>query len=192
MRNNNALVIVPGSLGAIASKNGGSIAESFVSADAIIICDTSGSMAGRDSRDGQSRYDVACQELQKLQATMPGKLAVIAFSDSVIFCPGGVPEYIGSGTNLAGALKFAKVADVPGMRFIVISDGQPDDEQAAIKIAATFAGRIDCIFVGPESDFMGGREFLAKLARAHKGKSVTAKCAEQLAEKTTTLLLATA
>ena len=33
--------------------------------------------------------------------------------------------YIGAGTNLAGALQFVKVAD--GLvKFIVISDGQPD------------------------------------------------------------------
>ena len=39
---------------------------------------------------------------------MPGKLAVIAFSDSTVFAPGGQPPLLGSGTNLAGALRFAK------------------------------------------------------------------------------------
>ena len=75
--------IVAGSLGAVAAQNGKSIAESFVSADAVIIVDTSGSMSQTDSRGGKSRYDVACQELKNLQASLPGKLALLSFSDDI-------------------------------------------------------------------------------------------------------------
>lgn len=185
----NQTAIVAGSLSAIAHLSGGSIAESFIGSDVVVIVDTSGSMGQADSRGSKKRYTVACEELAKLQANMPGKIAVLAFSENVVFCPGGVPEMIGGGTDLAGALKFARVADVPPMRFIVISDGQPDDEQAALAEASKFTSRIDCIFVGPEDDYMGGRAFLDRLAKAHSGKSVTAKCAEQLAEKAEQLLL---
>lgn len=181
--------IVPGSLSAISARSGGSLAESFVSADVVVLVDTSGSMHAKDSRNSQSRYDVACEELAKLQANMPGKIAVLAFSSDVEFCPGGVPRFFSGGTALHKALKFARVADVPGMRFIVISDGQPDDESSALREAQQYKARIDVIYVGPESELMHGREFLERLAQASGGTFVTAKCAELLAEKTERLLL---
>lgn len=181
--------IVPGSLSAVAKREGQSLAESFLSADAVIIVDTSGSMCTTDSRGGKSRYDVALEELAQLQARMPGKLAVIAFSDSTIFVPGGQPPLLGSGTNLAGALKFAKVADVEGMRFVVISDGEPDSAQAALAVAATYQARIDTIFVGPESDWHGGQAFLQQLAAASGGQHMTADRVQELADKAERLLL---
>jgi len=184
--------MVVGSLSEIAAKTGGSLAETFCSADVVVIVDTSGSMGARDSRRGESRYHIACEELAKLQVNMPGKLAVIAFSERTVFCPSGVPEFIAGGTNLAGALKFAKIADIPPMRFIVISDGQPDSEEDALCEATAYQCKIDCVYVGPEDDIVGARKFLEKLANAHKGKAVVAKCADQLAERVSTLLLQTA
>lgn len=184
--------IVVGSLSDIAARNGGSLAETFCSADVVVIVDTSGSMCARDSRGGKSRFETACDELRKLQANMQGKIAVIAFSDRAMFCPSGTPEFLMSGTNLAGALRFAKIADIPPMRFIVISDGQPDSEEDALHEAATYQCKIDCVYVGPEDDIVGARKFLEKLAGAHKGKAVVAKCADQLAERVSTLLLQTA
>ncbi len=183
--------IVPGSLSAIAKRDGQSLAESFLSADVVIIVDVSGSMTSEDSRGGQSRYDVALEELAQLQARMPGKLAVLAFSDDCIFVPGGQPPLLGGGTNLAGALRFAKVADVdmPGMRFVIISDGQPDDEHEALAIAKTYDNRIDTIFVGPENDWHGGRAFLQRLAAASGGQHIAADRVQELAEKTERLLL---
>lgn len=181
--------IVPGSLSAVAKREGQSLAESFLSADAVILVDTSGSMCTCDSRGYRSRYDVALEELAQLQAHMSGKLAVIAFSDSPVFAPGGQPPLLGAGTDLAGALRFAKVADVPGIRFVVISDGQPDDGHAALAVAATYTNRIDTIFVGPENDFAGGRAFLQRLAAASGGQHIAADRVQALAHKTEQLLL---
>ncbi len=181
--------IVPGSLSAIAKRDNQSLAESFLSADAIVLVDTSGSMAMHDSRGGKSRYDVALEELAQLQAHLPGKLAILAFSDSTIFCPGGVPPLLGCGTNLAGALRFAKVADVDGMQFVVISDGEPDEARAALAEAAKYQNKISTIFVGPETDWAGGRAFLAQLAAQSGGQAVAADRAQELASKTETLLL---
>ena len=104
----NTTQLVKGSLSAIAQQEGKSIAESFVNADCIIICDTSGSMEAHDSRDGRSRYEVACEELKNLQASLPGKLALLSFSDDVVFCPSGVPFNYQGGTHLDKALKFAR------------------------------------------------------------------------------------
>ena len=117
--------IIQGSIGAMAQAQGKSIAESFVNADCIILVDTSSSMGQHDSRGGKSRYEVACEELKTLQGNLPGKLALLSFSDDVIFCPNGIPFNYESMTDLAKALKFAKMGDLPKMRFIVISDGEP-------------------------------------------------------------------
>jgi len=181
--------IVTGSLSDVAKREGMSLAESFLSADAVVLVDVSGSMDARDSRGGLSRYDVALQELAELQKRLPGKVAVIAFSDSTMFCPGGQPPLLGSGTNLAGALRFARVADVPDMRFVVISDGMPDDQDGALAEAAKYRAHISTVYVGPESDLEGGRAFLAQLAAKSGGQSVTADRAQELAAKTATLLL---
>lgn len=179
--------IVQGSLSAIAQQNNKSIAETFINADVIIIVDTSGSMGACDSRGGKSRYDVACEELKNLQTSLPGKLALLSFSDDVIFCPSGIPFNYQGGTQLAKALKFARVADVQGIRFIVISDGEPNSEDEALKVAKTFNARIDTIYVGPENG--EGRDFLKRLAAASGGQGVTAAQVKELAATVEKLLL---
>jgi hypothetical protein len=179
--------LVPGSLSAVAQKNNASIAETFINADCIIICDTSGSMMQCDARGDRSRYDVACEELKNLQAQLPGKLALLSFSDDVVFCPSGIPFNYEGGTDLAKALKFAKVADVQGIRFIVISDGQPSDEDGCIRVAKTFKAKIDTIYVGPEGG--EGAAFLRKLAKASGGQDVTAEKVKELAANVQRLLL---
>ena len=180
--------IVVGSIADIAEKTGTSIAESFLNCDALVIMDVSGSMAMTDSRGGRSRYEVALEELAALQATMPGKVAVIAFSSNVQFVPGGVPPLIGESTDLAAALRFARMADGVDMRFIVVSDGEPDEADAALREAAMYEAKIDTVFVGPER-YPVGRAFLQRLAAASGGRSVTADRAQELAVKLETLLL---
>lgn len=184
---NRTQTLVPGSLGAIAERDGISIAESFLSADVIVIVDVSGSMDAHDSRGGRSRYDVACEELRNLQAHLPGKIAVVTFSDNVEFCPHGLPIYQGGGTDLAQALRFIQVADGT-VRFIVISDGQPNDETQALAVARKLTSTIDCIYVGPEIEY-GGARFLEELARAAGGCYTIAEKAAELADRIETLLL---
>lgn len=171
--------LVPGSLAAVAKRDNQSIAETFLSADAIILVDTSGSMCGRP-------YDQACAELRKLQADLPGKIAVIAFSDRPEFAPGGTPRYIGSGTDLARALDFIHAADGCDIRFIVISDGYPDDADAALRVARRFTSRIDTVFIGEPGS--AGAAFLARLAAASGGQHST-NAVSQIAERVERLLL---
>jgi Mg-chelatase subunit ChlD len=171
--------IVQGSIGAIAQQLGKSIAETFINADVIIIVDSSGSMGTPDSRGGRTRLEVANTELADLQGSMPGKIAVINFSSTVQFEPSGRPTDLGGGTNLVAALKFVKVADVPDMKFILISDGEPGDPDEAIRIAKTFTNHIDVIYVGPE-DRPHGRDYLMRLAKTTGGKTVTADRAKEL------------
>ena len=170
--------IVPGSLGSIAKGAGQSLAEAFLGADAIVVCDVSGSMVTTDARGGRRRYDVACEELSKLQVQMPGKIAVVAFSDAPQFAPGGVPPFTSGGTDLARALAFVKPAD-GCVRVVVVSDGQPNDPEAAMREARKFKSPIDVIYVGPEGG--SGAVFLADLARASGGTYVTADRAHELA-----------
>ena len=180
--------IVPGSLTAMSRQNGRSLAESFLSADCIVIVDVSASMSSRDARGSLSRYDVACDELAKLQNSLPGKIAVVSFSDAPQFAPGGQPTFAGASTDLTTALRFVYPADGT-VKFVVISDGQPNDEATALAIAKTFTSKIDVIHIGPETD-TSGRDFMRRLAGASGGQFVTAKKAQKLAQTVQTLMLA--
>ena len=179
--------IVTGSIADVAQRSRQSLAQTFVGAECVILVDTSGSMGSADSRGGRTRYDVACEELAALQGAMPGKIAVLSFASNAMFCPDGTPFNQQGGTDLAGALQFARMADVPGIRFIVISDGEPDDAAAALAEAGRYKSRIDVIFVGPETS-PAGRNFLGQLARASGGQQVTADRAVALADSAKRLL----
>lgn len=178
--------LAPGSLGAVARAEGVSLAESFLSADAIILVDTSGSMSAQDTGEKQSRYDVACAELKTIQRNLPGKVAVISFSSSVEFAAGGIPRFSGGGTDMAAALRFVHAADGTDIRFIVISDGQPNDAEGTLKVAKTFTSKIDTVFIGPAGD--PGADFLRKLAAASGGQYSQNKVS-QIAERIERLLL---
>lgn len=182
-----ALTIMPGSLADAAAKLGGSLAESFVDAEIIDIVDCSGSMSCHDSRDNQRRYDVACQELAALQASRLGKHAIISFSSYPQFQPGGHLPNPSGGTDLAGALKFARLADLDDMQFFIISDGRPDVESDALAEAQQFKAKISCVYVGPEGG--RGQRFLEQLAKASGGQFATAEKAVGLAATVELLLL---
>lgn len=179
---------ITGSLLAEAQSTGASLAETFLSCDLIAIVDVSASMSALDGRDGRTRYDVACDELARLQAVHPGKIGVIAFSTLPHFCPGGVPPKPSGGTGLAQALDYAHVADGCDIQFIVISDGEPDSEEQALRAAKRYTSRIDTVYVGPEGG--DGQAFLRRLAAASGGQGVTAAKAAQLAETVERLMLA--
>lgn len=178
--------IVPGSVHAVAASSGKPLALAMMDVEAVVLVDTSASMSNRDSRGGRQRYAVACEELATLQAAHPGRLAVVAFSSDAQLCLSGVPEFLFGSTDVAGALRFVKPFDVDGTRFLVVSDGEPDSATDALAEAAKFAGRIDTIYVGPESG--EGREFLARLANEAGGRSATATAGMHLAAAATLLL----
>jgi Mg-chelatase subunit ChlD len=175
---NRSITTAKGSIQDISERENMTVAETFMQAEVIIILDYSGSMNAHDARDNQARIDVAAQELKALQEKMPGEIALICFADSVEFSPSGIPIPVGAGTDLTKALKFVKMADTIDVRFIVISDGEPNDERSALAVAKTFNNRIDTIFVG-SVQYDHGKKFLIKLAAASGGEHVTAeKCLE--------------
>lgn len=163
--------IVPGSIADLAAQNGGRIAPPSV----IILFDHSGSTELRDARllDGRpaSRYEAACEQLAIIQARMPGKIAVLAFADEVTPCPGGVPPMPTGFTNLTMALRMAQEADTGAVRFVVISDGQPNSKETALVVAREFTGQIDTVLVGEGEDWEreSSAEFMAELARIGRG-----------------------
>lgn len=183
MKNNE---IVTGSIADLAQKNNQSIAESFMSCDCIVLIDVSGSMTSEDHFN-KSRYDRACDALRNLQGSMQGKIAVVAFSSDARFEPAGIPKFMHGTTGLVKGLQFIKPADmIPDMRFILISDGCPDDPTESLRLAKAFKNRIDVIFVGDESDSQA-INFMNQLAEASGGKQVTADSAR--ISETTQLLL---
>jgi hypothetical protein len=135
----------------------------------IVLLDTSLSMMSKDaffSGTPCSRYRAACKQLEQLQEQMPGEVAVIAFSDQPHFCPEGVPTKPGGTTDLGAALAMAREADNGLMRFVVISDGDPNSKDHALAEARQFSVGIDTIAIGHER---GGRTFLRRLANSTGG-----------------------
>lgn len=180
--------VVAGSISDVVQAKSQSLALAFMAVETVVIVDTSGSMGACDSRGGKSRYNVACEELSMLQGRNPGKILVISFSDEVKVCLNGVPYNFMGGTLVGRALQYAKQYDLEGMNIIVISDGEPMDENEALAVARTYTNPISTIYVGPP-DETRGREFLGRLAMATGGKTVTADRAKELASSITTLLL---
>lgn len=163
-----------GSVQDVAQKSGQTLAEAFLLVDAIVIVDVSASMTQVDVPKSEikvSRYEEACNQLRKLQAQMPGKIAVLAFSSYPVYCPDGQAKMLSGSTNLAAALRMVIPADDCELRFIVVSDGEPDNEQDCLDIAAKLKTRIDTIYIGPP----GGRgaDFLRRLAAIRAGQSST-------------------
>lgn len=179
---------VPGSLQAQAQASNTSLAETFLNCDLVVLVDTSGSMDAHDAPGYQKRYDAACTELAAIQKKHPGKIGVIAFSSTVMFCPGGVPPFLSGGTDLAAALDYVHLLD--GLcEIVVISDGEPNSPDAALRQAKRFTqSAISCVYIGPEGE--PGQAFLTKLARIARGQAVMAAKTAQLAARLEPLLLA--
>jgi len=182
--------IVFGSLGYIAQHSRLSIVESFLNVDAILIVDISASMLERDCQYGHTRYAVAVQELERLQRAQPGKVAVIEFACTALFAPGGIPSQPSGTTNLTGALQYVKPADGCGIKIILISDGDPDNELTALDVARSFKTKIDTVYIGPEGGH--GADFLRRLSAATGGLNVTqdVRAIAHLSDTVTKLLTA--
>ena len=181
--------IILGSQSDIAKKQNISLAESFLNAEIIILFDNSGSMHANDAQGNRTRLDVAEEHLTNVQGKYPGKVALVAFADDVVYCPSGKPLPCGGTTDLTSGLKFIQVADDCGLKIVVVSDGEPNDKKSALYVAGQFKSRIDVIFVGPEHDRYGGRAFLQRLANVTSGQFFQANKPGMLADSVETLLL---
>lgn len=181
--------IVPGSLSAIANRDGATLAESFLNCEVVCLIDQSGSMSASDAPGGKTRFEAADAELFRLQKQHPGQVAVISFSNDVTFCPGGMPNRESGGTDMAKALNFARVVD-GASRIVLISDGKPDSESETLAAARRYKHPIHTIYIGPEDG--RGREFLNRLAAATGGRTFQSAAPGLLAEGVQTVLQLTA
>lgn len=187
MKTQTQALAVKGSLQESQKNRQVTFAEAFLTVEAIVVVDISASMSTCDvAVEGglTSRWAEANNQLQRLQAKHPSKIAVVAFSDNSEFCPSGVLPPVRSSTNMLRALQFVAPADDTGIKFIVVSDGCPDDPQGTLAYAKSLKTSINTIYVGNDPN---GRVFMDQLAATTRGKSV-AKGVELLEEQITLLL----
>jgi len=161
-----SLSIVPGSITDMATRNGGHVTPPAL----CVLFDTSSSMLDMDGKLGDgtvvSRWHAGVEQLTKLQGQYPGQIVLIEFGDTAAVRPGGAPGEPRGLTRIYPALQLAKQLDTGVMRFVVISDGMPQDEHAAVDFATTFSVGIDTIAIG---DANNGVDFLQRLARETGG-----------------------
>ena len=179
--------IVKGSLTDIQQQSNKSLAETFLNAEIVVVVDTSASMGQHDAPGGISRYDAACNQLTTIQGNNPGKVAVISFSSWPVFCPDGLPQNLEGSTDMVEALKFVKPVDGTGTKIVLVSDGEPDQDNETLNIAKTFQTAIDVIYIGREGG--NGYKFLQQLAKLTGGKSFKSEAPGLLGDSVETLLL---
>lgn len=163
--------IVKGSISDMAKRNNQTPAQSLLSCSLLVLLDVSYSMEEPDARGGQTRHSVARQELIHLQSTNEGEIALVCFSSTVQVCFDGVPVRANGGTNLAHGLESIKMIDGTGIKILVISDGEPDNESRALEVASTFVSPINTLYIGPERGTRG-KSFLRELSAKSGGKSM--------------------
>lgn len=163
--------IIKGSISDIAQRKNQSPAESLLGCSLLVLLDVSWSMENDDARGGRTRHEVAEEELIRLQNTNEGKIALVCFSSTTQVCFDGRPVKANGGTDLAHGLSSIKMVDGTGIKILVISDGEPDNEQKALNVAKTFSSPINTLYIGPERE-RGGRAFLDKLSAQSGGKSM--------------------
>lgn len=146
----------------------------------ILICDVSGSMDARDAGGGRRRIDALRSIVEDLRSQSPA-MQVIAFASSAQISPGLLPEPHG-GTALHLALDLAaQIAGQTG-RVVLVSDGEPDSESAALTAARPLP-RLDVFYVGPEGG--SGESFLRRLAAQCGGQyqATTLEQPQQIRQK---------
>lgn len=133
----------------------------------VILADVSGSMSDR-AQEG-TKIERLREALGSIWAETPGA-SLIAFNGNVMPLegPDDLPSPTG-GTALHLALRAA--AAMRAASVVVISDGRPDDEEAALDVAREIPGAIDALYVGPEDDAQA-IAFMKKLGRIGGGTVV--------------------
>lgn len=159
-----------------------SLAEAFLTVNKLVLIDGSASMKSDDAPGKITRWEAANVQLRRLQNEQPGKVGVISFSDKPYFAPSGLPYFPSGNTCVFEALEYVKPADGCGIQIVLISDGEGNGEkdfQEVFDKAAEFKSPIHTIYIGPEgAEGKPGRDFLARIAAAGGGKSVSHKIEE--------------
>jgi von Willebrand factor type A domain len=130
-----------------------------------ILLDTSGSM-NHKCKENWTRLDI----LRKAVSSLDWESTQIFTFDSTvdpIKSPSEI-EFAGGGTNLTLALE--KIMPLNPSHTIIISDGEPDNQDTSISAANRLTGRISTIFIGDDSD-RSAIEFMQELAKIGCGST---------------------
>lgn len=127
----------------------------------VILADISASMGGPAAGD-KRKIDILRDAIVGVTQSTSARVFVFSNTAREVHA---IPEPENN-TNLAGALLHVQRLD-PGVT-LVISDGQPDNEKAALDAARQFRGVIDVLYIGPESDH-AAINFMKRLAAAAGG-----------------------
>ncbi len=130
--------------------------------DKVLLLDCSGSMG--EFVGGRRKVDILEAALMQIDLHA---WRVIAFSDRALETK-VIPVPSGS-TDMAQAIDLAIAVSRP-RQTLVISDGLPDSEVAALASANRLSGTISTLYVGSDRD-KKAIEFMARLARLGCGKA---------------------
>jgi Mg-chelatase subunit ChlD len=134
-------------------------------ASTVLLCDVSASM---DETAGRRRkIDILRDALADL-AVLKAQLVAFSTHAMPVARPQDLPEPDG-GTALHHGLDAA--ARYRPSRTVVISDGRPNSQRAALAAAERVPGRIDVVYCGPDSDIVA-IDFMRRLARVGGGQVV--------------------
>ena len=145
---------------------GGDTAIALLDAQIALVCDRSSSML-EVARSRKRRFEIEDEVVVRLQARYPGQVALASFSEEAELQPSGILPPPQGGTNMIDALRLIEQLSQIGLKCVLISDGEPNDEYGTIAYATQIHVNFDVIFVGPETS--GGAVFLRKLCNVAKG-----------------------
>ncbi len=133
-------------------------------AKSMLLVDVSGSM-GETIASGARKIDALRDVVSTLRETHPVPIAAFGLNakPAVAFVE-KIPDPSGM-TPLDEGIDFSRQARAT--HIIVVTDGQPDDQDAALAAAKRFGGTIDVFFIGDENGY--GAEFCRELARVSGG-----------------------
>jgi len=141
-------------------------AVALMDATIALVCDRSSSML-EDARNGNKRFELEDEIVERLQVRYPGKIALASFSDYAELQPSGILPYPQGMTDMIAALNLIEQLSLVGLKCVLISDGEPNDEQGTLAYAVQTQLNFDVIFVGPETS--NGAVFMRKLCNVAKG-----------------------
>ncbi len=136
----------------------------------VLCCDVSGSMWS--DADGKSRIARLKDHVARLTAECgeAGQaVKLVCFSDDARVVK-SVPDEPGGGTDLACGLEVC--AKLLPANTVVISDGEPNNHEAALAAARECPGVINMVYVGPDGNTKA-IEFMNKLVRIGAGVGIT-------------------
>jgi len=133
----------------------------------LLLVDCSGSM--HDLVEGTARkIDKLRSVVETLRQTHPVPVAAFGVGHGGVQLVEHIPEPSGT-TPLHSAIDFARIQEANHL--VVVTDGVPDSEPAALEAARLFGGSIDVFFIGNERTLDGARgaAFCARLAKQSGG-----------------------